>query len=226
MKDLPVIDAVVLSHDHYDHADAFSIRGIRDRFPDAQWFVPLGMQKLLHRLRVPVVHELDWWSTGTVADLSVTSVPAQHFSGRTFRRNRSLWCGFVLTAGNRRVYFVGDTGWFSEIAETGRRCGPFDAILMPIGAYDPRWFMKPIHMNPKEAVDAFATLINVQTQIKPCYMIANHWGTFKLTPEPLEEPPPRVKSAWAARGLSASQLVVLAHGETWWLPWRFGDEER
>ena len=218
IEDLPVIDVVLLSHDHYDHADVHSIRRLRDRFPGAAWFVPMGVKKMLRRLRVPVVRELDWWDNEKSDNLTVTGVPAQHFSGRTFRRNRSLWCGFVLAGGNRKVYFVGDTGWFPDFPETAKRCGPFDIILMPIGAYEPRWFMRPVHMDPEEAVRAYQSLVNGIPQTRASHMVANHWGTFKLTPEPLEEPPRRVRDAWAKQRLPAKQLWVMAHGETRWLP--------
>ena len=218
IDDLPVLDVVLLSHDHYDHADATSIRRLQQRFPQAEWFVPLGLKRLVTRLGNAVVHELDWWDTSIKDNLTITSVPAQHFSGRGFRRNRSLWCGFVVAGGDHKAYFVGDTGWFPEFSETARRCGPFDVILMPIGAYDPRWFMRPVHLDPEEAVRAYQSLSHGTAHARACYMVANHWGTFKLTLEPLDEPPRRLRDAWAKHQLRDEQLWVMAHGETRWLP--------
>jgi L-ascorbate metabolism protein UlaG (beta-lactamase superfamily) len=160
------------------------------------------------------VTELDWWQEAGVGALQVTAVPAQHFSGRTpWDRNKSLWAGFVLKIHEHSLYFVGDTGWHGDFTEIGERCGPFDTVLMPIGAYDPRWIMEPVHVNPEEAVRAFLLLSAAHPASLPV-MVAKHWGTFVLTDEPVDEPPRRARAAWAAAGLPEERLWLLAPGET------------
>jgi N-acyl-phosphatidylethanolamine-hydrolysing phospholipase D len=131
-----------------------------------------------------------------------------HFSSRTIGdRGATLWCGFALSAGSRRVFFAGDTGFHPEFGAIGERFGPFDAALLPIGAYEPRWFMRYLHMNPEEAVEAFRAL-NARV------MVPIHWGTFKLTDEAMDEPPRRARAAWLAAGLPIGDYRQLAHGET------------
>jgi N-acyl-phosphatidylethanolamine-hydrolysing phospholipase D len=212
--DLPPIDVVLLSHDHYDHFDDWSVRAIARAHPDAHWYTPLGVGRRLRRRGVRYVTELDWWQQHDHGTHRVTCVPAQHFSGRTpFDRNSTLWGGFVLRLERHCLYFVGDTGWHDGFAEIGRRCGPFDAVLMPIGAYEPRWIMQPVHLNPEEAVRAFGVLCDAKPESTPL-MVAMHWGTFVLTDEPLDEPPARTRAAWAHTGLPTKRLWVMAPGET------------
>jgi N-acyl-phosphatidylethanolamine-hydrolysing phospholipase D len=212
--ELPPIDLVLQSHDHYDHFDDWSVRAIARAHPAAHWITPLGVARRLHARGVQTVSELDWWQSSTVGDAQVTCVPAQHFSGRTpWDRNTTLWAGFVLRIAGHTLYFVGDTGWHDEFGEIGRRCGPFDTVLMPIGAYDPRWIMTPVHVDPEEAVHAFTTLRAAHPASTPV-MIAMHWGTFVLTDEPLDEPPKRARAAWTLATLPAEQLWVMAPGET------------
>jgi N-acyl-phosphatidylethanolamine-hydrolysing phospholipase D len=161
------------------------------------------------------VVELGWWESADLGGLRVTATPAQHFSSRThFDRNRSHWCGFALAAARHRVYFAGDTGYHPDFPEIGRRLGPFDLSLIPIGAYEPRWFMRPVHVNPEEAVRAFVDLGGREGGV----MAGIHWGTFKLTDEPMDEPPVRTRAAWAAAGLPAERLWIPRHGETRKLP--------
>jgi len=211
---LPPIDIVLQSHDHYDHFDDWSVRTLARAHPDAHWYAPRGVRARLNARGVRHVTELDWWEQHDHAARQVTCVPAQHFSGRSpFDRNRTLWGGFVLRLDGRTLYFVGDTGWHDGFAEIGRRCGPFDAVLMPIGAYDPRWIMRPVHVDPEEAVRAFVALHDGHPA-PTSVMVAMHWGTFVLTDEPLDEPPARARAAWAQAGLSADRLWVMAPGET------------
>ena len=209
---LPPVDLVVLSHNHYDHLDAGSVRGIARRWPEAPWVVPLRLGPFLLRLGVAQAIEMDWWERRTVAGLDVAATPAQHFSARTpFDRNRTLWCGFAIAAGARRVYFAGDTGLHPEFGRIGQQLGPFDAALLPVGAYEPPWFMQVVHMSPEEAVRAFGDL----TAGNPRgIMVPIHWGTFRLTIEPMDEPPARTRAAWHAAGLPAERLWVPQHGET------------
>jgi N-acyl-phosphatidylethanolamine-hydrolysing phospholipase D len=215
---LPPIDLVLQTHDHYDHLDHLTVRRLASAHPDARWFVPLQLGDWLRQRGVRVECELDWWEAAEYDGLSITGVPAQHFSGRSLQRNRSLWCGWVVRGGNRSVYFVGDTGKHSSFEEISARCGPFDAVIAPIGAYDPRWFMAPVHISPEEAVDAYRDLTTGSNHGRRCPLIAMHWGTFKLTDEPMTEPPDRARSAWSAAGFSGDDLWIMKHGETRLLP--------
>jgi N-acyl-phosphatidylethanolamine-hydrolysing phospholipase D len=215
---LPPIDVVLQSHDHYDHFDDWSVRAIARAHPQAQWYVPLGVGARLRARGVSVVTELDWWQTHEERSLHVTCVPAQHFSGRTpWDRNATLWGGFALRVGKYALYFVGDTGWHDSFGDIGTRCGPFDVVLMPIGAYDPRWIMQPVHVDPEEAVEAFTTLQSAHP-MSASVMVAMHWGTFVLTDEPIDEPPVRARIAWDQAGLPTERLWVMSPGETRTLP--------
>ena len=214
LASLPPIDVVLLSHDHYDHLDAPTVRHLAAGHPAARWVAPLGVGELLTSLGVSQVVELDWWQSTQAADTTITAVPAQHFSGRSLLdRDQTLWAGFVIAAEGWRVYFAGDTGYHPAFAEIGKRLGPFDLTLMPIGAYAPRWFMRPVHMDADEAVAAAVDVAaGTGTAVPP--MLATHWGTFRLTDEPMDEPPRRAAEAWAARGLPADRCWVLRDDRT------------
>jgi N-acyl-phosphatidylethanolamine-hydrolysing phospholipase D len=206
--DLPPLDAVVQSHNHYDHLDDRTVRRLAAAHPRASWVVPLGLASFVHARGGRTVVELDWWREHTIESLRIAATPAQHFSSRGIGdRGDTLWCGFALAAGKRRVFFAGDTGFHPDFGVIGERCGPFDVALMPIGAYEPRWFMRYVHMNPEEAVEAFRAL-NARM------MVPIHWGTFKLTDEAMDEPPVRARAAWRRAGLPADGYRQLAHGET------------
>jgi L-ascorbate metabolism protein UlaG (beta-lactamase superfamily) len=212
LADLPPIHTVLLSHNHYDHLDAGSVRALARRWPEAEWHVPLRLAPLMRHLGVRRVVERDWWQAAASGPLTVTATPAQHFSGRTpLDRDRTLWCGWVIAAPGRRVLFAGDTGYHPVFGEIARRLGPFDVALLPIGAYEPRWFMRPAHMNPEEAVQAFGDLRRAAgAQV----LVPIHWGTFNLTDEPRTEPPERARAAWEAAGLAPDGLWLLRPGET------------
>jgi N-acyl-phosphatidylethanolamine-hydrolysing phospholipase D len=212
---LPPIDAVLLSHDHYDHLDAPTVRRLRRRFGDAvHWVTPLGYRGWLRRRGVRRVTELDWWQQAHVdtpgGDLSVTALPAQHWTRRSLLSERTrLWAAFSMRAGETGpIYVCGDSGYFPALADVGRITGPFVAALLPIGAYEPRWFMKPAHMNPEEAVRAWRDLGGQGL------FVGMHWGTFRLTDEAPLEPPRRVRAAWAEQGLPAGDLWLPRIGET------------
>jgi L-ascorbate metabolism protein UlaG (beta-lactamase superfamily) len=205
---LPKVDAVVLTHNHYDHMDAPTLQRLG---PAVRYFVPEGLGSWFRKNGLPQVTELRWWQQAQLGALSLTFVPAQHWSRRSLSdTNETLWGGFVLEGGGRRVYHSGDTAWFEGFRDIGARCGPVDAALLPIGAYDPRWFMRAQHMNPEDAVEAFLALGARR-------FVAMHWGTFKLTDEPLDEPPQLLRRLWAERGLPPAQLAIPAIGETLWL---------
>jgi N-acyl-phosphatidylethanolamine-hydrolysing phospholipase D len=210
--ELPAIDVVLLSHNHYDHLDVASVRRLVRRFPDAAWCCPLGLREMLRRLGARRVCERDWWQPVETPGWSATCIPAQHFSARGLRdRNETLWCGWTLNADGGCVCFAGDTGLHPDFAAVAARLGPFDLVLLPIGAYEPRWFMRSVHMNPEDAIAAYRMLA-AGGGTPPC--LAVHWGTFRLTDESVEEPPVRFTAAWRGAGLPADAAWVLAHGET------------
>jgi N-acyl-phosphatidylethanolamine-hydrolysing phospholipase D len=209
-EDLPPLDVVLQSHNHYDHLDDQTVRRLARAHPKARWVVSLGLASFVQRRGAPAgaVVELDWWQERTIESLRIAATPALHFSSRGVGdRGDTLWCGFALQVGGRRVFFAGDTGYHPEFAAIGERYGPFDVALLPIGAYEPRWFMRYLHMNPEEAVAAFRAL---HARI----MVPIHWGTFKLTDEAMDEPPVRARAAWDAAGLPRDGYRQLAHGET------------
>jgi N-acyl-phosphatidylethanolamine-hydrolysing phospholipase D len=214
LEALPPIDLVLQSHDHYDHLDDASVRDIAARHPEALWCAPLGVAAFLKQRGVRHVAELDWWEGFSHGAAEITCVPAAHFSGRTpFDRDAALWCGWAIAVTGHQVYFAGDTGHHPDFATIGARLGPCDAIFLPIGAYEPRWFMRPVHMDPEEALDAFDALTAAH-RAHPAVMVAMHWGTFVLTDEPPDEPPERARAGWAARGWPADRLWLLSPGET------------
>ncbi|NUO63109.1 MAG: MBL fold metallo-hydrolase [Gemmatimonadaceae bacterium] len=220
---LPPLDVVLLSHDHYDHLDAPTVKRLAAAHPGARWVAPLGVGRRITALGVPQVVELDWWESTRAALATVTATPAQHFSGRgPGDRDTTLWAGFAIAADGWRVFYAGDTGYHPEFPEIGRRLGPLDLAVMPIGAYEPRWFMRPVHMNAEEAVDATVDLASAGQAPPP--MLGVHWGTFRLTDEPTDEPPRRAARAWAVRGLPVDRCWILRHGETRVVPPRAGGD--
>ena len=172
------------------------------------YVVPLGLAEWFLDHGLPKVIELDWWQSAEVAGVKFTLVPAQHWSRRGLNDvDATLWGGFVYEGAGLRAYHSGDTAYFSGFRAIGERMGPIDAAMLPIGAYDPRWFMKPQHMNPEDALQAFLDLGARR-------FFAMHWGTFKLTDEPINEPPQLLRRLWAERSLDAGRLCIPAIGET------------
>ena len=213
-EQLPPIDVVLQSHNHYDHLDDWTVRQLAARHPGARWLAPLGLGGFLRARGVRDPLELDWWEHAPAGPVTIGCVPARHFSARSpWDRNRTLWCGWSIAAASRRLLFAGDSGYHPEFTAIGERFGPFHAALLPIGAYEPRWFMGPVHMNPEEAVRAFQDLVRAQAS-PSAIMVGMHWGTFKLTDEPMDEPPARARLAWRAAGLDSELLWIPAHGET------------
>ena len=204
LEDLPPLDVVTVTHNHMDHMDLPTLRRIG---PKAKYVVPLGNGAILRKNGLEDVVELDWWERHEEGGLAITCVPARHWSMRApWTRDEALWSGFVYSSSDGVAYHSGDTGYFDGFKEIGARVGPVDWALLPIGAYEPRWFMEPQHMNPEDAAQAFIDL-GART------FVAMHWGTFRLTDEPLGEPPERIRKAFAERGLDASRLWILDVGE-------------
>jgi N-acyl-phosphatidylethanolamine-hydrolysing phospholipase D len=219
---LPPIDAVLLSHDHYDHLDAWSVARLRrGAAKDATWFTPPGYRGWFRRRGVVRVVELDWWEEAELESspgIRLRALPARHWTRRRpWEKNRRLWCSYGATSDAIRVYFGGDSGYGPFYREIGERAGPFHVLLMPIGAYEPRWFMAASHMSPEEATEAFRDLVRGAGGDggpgTPAF-VAMHWGTFRLTDEDPLEPPRRIRRAWSALGLPPRALHVPAVGET------------
>jgi N-acyl-phosphatidylethanolamine-hydrolysing phospholipase D len=215
LEALPPLDIVLLSHSHYDHFDKTTVKRLARQHAEATWVVPLKLGDYVRGFGGRTVVELDWWQRAEVHGVAISATPARHFSARRFRdRNRTLWCGFALEVAGRRLYFVGDTAYHPEFAVIGERYGPFDLVMMPIGAYDPRWFMRIVHVNPEEAVQAYVDVASAHRNTLPPRMLGIHWGTFRLTDEPMEEPPARTRAVWRGRGLSDDRLWIARFGET------------
>jgi len=176
LADLPPLSAVLISHDHYDHLDTATIDALV-RLQDAPFVVPLGISAHLRRWGVPEnrIVELDWGQSHRVGDLTLTCTEARHFSGRGFVRNTTLWSSWVAAAGDRKVFFGGDTGYTPAFADLGRDHGPFDLTVLPIGAYDRRW--RDVHMDPAEAVQCH---LDVQAGSPGGALLPIHWATFDL----------------------------------------------
>jgi len=210
IEELPPIDIVVISHDHYDSLDSGSIERLRDREGGDRtvFCVPLGLSGWFADRRVTRIVELDWWEQHSQNGCTVTAVPVQHWSKRTpFSQNRTLWAGWIVASDRFRFFFCGDTGYSPIFKDIGKKYGPFDLAAIPIGAYEPRWFMRHHHINPEEA-------LQVHLDIRSKKSVAIHWGTFILTDEPLDEPPVRLEKVLTEHHLSLEDFTVLKHGET------------
>ncbi len=192
--DLPPLDAVIISHDHYDHLDLETVRLVRDRHT-APFVVPLGVGGHLRSWGVPAdrIVELDWDEQHRIGDLTFTCVQARHFSGRSLKRDDTLWCSWALTGPQHRVFFGGDTGYTPTFADVGEKLGPFDLTLMPIGAYDSRW--AGIHLDPEEAV-------RTHLDVRGGVLMPIHWATFDLAFHAWVEPVTRLLTAAAEHDVS------------------------
>ncbi len=214
---LPEVHLVMVSHSHYDHMDLATLRRLERHFRPL-FLTGLGNGRLLRSQGLRRVEELDWWQRfDTGAGVEVTMTPARHFSRRgLFDTNRSLWGGFLLQDGRRTVYFAGDSAYGPHFAEIGRRTGGVDVSLLPIGAYEPRWFMRSNHVNPDEAV-------RVHLDVGSRQSVAMHFGTFQLTDEPIDEPVRALAEALARHGVPEQHFRVPRFGETMVFPPAEGD---
>ncbi len=213
---LPPLDLLLISHNHYDHLDAPTVRTLPRQTPVV---VPGGLGRWFRCRGFTAVTELDWWESVMFGTLEVTFVPAHHWSRRgLFDHCATLWGGWVLTApGGPSVYHAGDSAYGPFFAEIGSRHPGIDVAMLPVGAYAPRWFMRNMHMDPEEAVRA---AYDVGAQM----MVPMHWGTFWLSREPAMEPIERTRAAWAAVGRDRADLWDLAVGESCSLPMADADQ--
>ncbi len=210
VAELPRIDVVLISHNHYDHLDVDSVKQLAAMPTGSPLFlVPLGLKAWFHELGIDRVEERGWWESQSTGPLRFTLVPVQHWSKRTlWDTNQTLWGGWVIEGGGLKLIHTGDLGYSQDARDIGERLGPFDMAFIPIGAYAPRWFMKTMHVDPAEAVQ-------VRGDLRARRAIGMHWGTFEnLTDEPLDEPPAVLAAQRAAAGLRREQFDVMKIGET------------
>jgi L-ascorbate metabolism protein UlaG (beta-lactamase superfamily) len=203
-ENLPPPDLVLITHDHHDHFDPASVRALPDT---ALYVCGIGNGDRVRKLGKDRVIELDWWASHREGAVEITLVPARHWSMRMpWNRNASLWGGFVVRGPEGAVYHAGDTAWGDHFTEIGARLGPIEWAMLPIGGYNPRWFMASQHVDPDEAGAAFLAL-------GARNLLAMHWGAFRLTDEAIGEPPARLRAWWVARGLAPERLWILDVGE-------------
>ena len=208
--DLPTIDVILLSHDHYDHCDAPTLSRFATLPKPPLVVTPLGNGALLRKFGFPPdrIVELDWWDAHEISHgFHIRATPARHWSNRiSGGRNHRLWSGFFIQAGGRTAYYTGDTAWDEQMFDEVRQhCGPPDLGIIPIGAYEPRWFMSEQHCNPEEAV-------RIHRKVGATRSIGVHWGTFQLTDEGIDAPAIALKSALAQSGVPIQAFRALEPG--------------
>ena len=209
-SDLPAVDIVVISHNHYDHLDMPTIMKLEESHQPL-FIVPLGVDLQLKKKSIKNTIALDWWQS-TNAGIKIEAVPAQHFSGRgMFDRDQTLWCGYILSHNDKQLYFAGDSGYGGLFKEIGKKRGPMDISLIPIGAYKPRWFMSPIHISPEEAVQVHQ---DVQSQ----QSVAMHFGTFPLADEGQGTAEQDLILALDEAGIPQKDFIIPAEGNPIQLP--------
>lgn len=216
LDEVPPIEGLILSHDHYDHLDAPTIEALMNRVQ--RYFVPLGVGEHLRGMGVPAdrIEEFDWWREARHGDVGLVAAPAQHFSGRTlWDRDKTLWASWVIRSGNERIFYSGDGGYFKGFKEIGEKLGPFDLALMENGAYDSYW--PAVHMSPEETVRAFQDV-----KARTLYLVHN--STFDLAFHPWREPLERVAQLAEQQGLSLAtpeigEVLTLGRprdNKLWW----------
>jgi len=219
IDELPHVDLVLISHNHYDHLDAKSVKKLASRFPNCRFIVPRGLKRWFYKRKIFLVEELNWWEESSIIlgdnkfPTKITSVPTQHFSGRSlFDANKTLWSGFVLEAQNekrekKRIYFAGDTGYNqNDFRQIGKKWDKIDLSLIPIGTYAPNTFMKPVHINPKEAMQ-------IHKEVHSEFSIGMHWKTFRLSDEGMEQPPFDLFQEVIQAKINPKQFIALDPGE-------------
>lgn len=206
--ELPDIHLVLISHNHYDHLDIHTVKRLSD-LHDPLFIVPLGVEQYLQDNGIYNTVELDWGEQHSYNHaLSISGIPAQHFSGRGLTdRDKTLWCGYMLELPHGNVYFAGDTGYDTFFKEIGRRFAPITTALIPIGAYRPRWFMKPIHVDPDEAVQ-------IHKDVGARQSIGMHFGTFPLADDGMQEPHTDLAKARNRHGVHDEAFITLKEGKS------------
>lgn len=213
LAELPRIDVVIVSHNHYDHLDLPSLQALNAQAGGPPLFLmPLGVGDWLKRQGIANTAQLDWWESHALPGARLHFVPVQHWSARSlFDRFETLWGGWVIEAagdkGPLKIFFTGDTGYSKDFTDIRQRFGRFDFAMIPVGAYAPRWFMRHQHVDPAEAVQ-------IHLDLEAQRSLGIHWGAFELTDEPLDEPPRALRQALKARGIDARDFVTTAPGAT------------
>jgi L-ascorbate metabolism protein UlaG (beta-lactamase superfamily) len=205
-EDLPNIDIILLTHNHYDHLDIVTMKKLAEQF-NPEIYTPLGVGKFLERRGIGNITEMDWWDETKIATgLSIICTPAQHFSGRgMFDRDRTLWSGFALMTEKGSIYYSGDTGLGDFFAEIAERISPIRLSFLPIGAYKPQWFMSTIHTSPADAV-------KIHKIVKSPISIGMHFGTFPLADDGMEDPVDDLKIALEKEGIPEGEFIVPKEG--------------
>ena len=207
VEDLPAIDILLMSHNHYDHLDAGTIARLPGK-ERMQVIVPLGVGAFFTKRGYRHVTETDWWQTWSVPGLSIEALPAVHFSGRgLFDRKKALWSSYAIRTEDKRIWFSGDTAYGEIFHELGERAGPFDYAMIGIGAYEPSSIMVEVHANPEEA-------IAIAKAVGAAKTIGMHWGTIMLTPEDPFEAPVRFRKAAIDQGYGEENALILQNGGT------------
>lgn len=202
-EELPKVDIILISHGHYDHLDTKSLEFLKERF-DPVFLTGPGYESYFRSLGTTKHASINWSESYSADGVKITSLPVQHWSKRGFfDGNRMLWCSFLVERGKKRYYWAGDTGYFGGFRDIGEKYGPIDVFFGPIGAYEPRWFMKENHMDPAEALEAARDLLAK-------VFVPIHWGTFDLSDEPLGLPPKKVEELYDTS--YGFELKILEHG--------------
>ena len=211
LSELPQIDVVLISHNHYDHLDLFTIRWLGN---SPIYIVPDGHRAWFNKLKIHRVIEMKWWDSYSISPIvKIGCLPAQHWSKRTtFDDMKALWSGWGVF-GSKKLFFAGDTGYCQGFEQIGDKYGPFDLALIPIGAYEPRDFMRCQHVDPIEAVQIHQDIGSKQS-------IGMHWGTWVLTDEHVYEPPQKLAQELASRNLDPTCFFALHHGATYHTDWK------
>jgi L-ascorbate metabolism protein UlaG (beta-lactamase superfamily) len=217
--DLPPIHLVLISHNHYDHLDMETLL-LLDEVHSPRFVTGLGNRAFLREFGLLEVDELDWWQDVQLGGATITMTPAQHWSSRRPRnRNRTLWGGFMVGTSGAKVFFAGDTGYGAHFRDIRERFGRVELALLPIGAYEPRWFMRNQHMNPDDAVRA-------HLELEPRISVATHFGCFQLTDEGIDDPPRELAVACESHRVSPDSFLVLETGETRVFDWQSSASRR